>query len=69
MSPPTGTPPEGPAKRTRASSLGTPLLSSPKPSVTPPPPSASHQGGEGGSSLTLPLFYGRSVHALLLYAR
>ncbi|KAL0303217.1 UNVERIFIED_CONTAM: hypothetical protein Sradi_6189800 [Sesamum radiatum] len=38
VSPPTGTPPEGPAKMTQASSLGTPPVSSPKPSSTPPPP-------------------------------
>ncbi|KAL0439396.1 UNVERIFIED_CONTAM: hypothetical protein Slati_2422600 [Sesamum latifolium] len=38
MSPPAGVPSEGPAKRTRASSLGTPPTGSSKPSATPPPP-------------------------------
>ncbi|KAL0416461.1 UNVERIFIED_CONTAM: hypothetical protein Slati_3478000 [Sesamum latifolium] len=38
ISPPGGITSEGPAKRTRASSLGTPPTGSSKPSATPPPP-------------------------------
>ncbi|KAL0411955.1 UNVERIFIED_CONTAM: hypothetical protein Slati_3785200 [Sesamum latifolium] len=38
MPPPRGVTSEGPAKRTRASSLGTPPIGSSKPSATPPPP-------------------------------
>ncbi|KAL0421053.1 UNVERIFIED_CONTAM: hypothetical protein Slati_3128200 [Sesamum latifolium] len=50
MSHPTGMPNEGPAKRTRASSLGTPPISSSKPSVTPPPPPPSTKEEKGVSS-------------------
>ncbi|KAL0444714.1 UNVERIFIED_CONTAM: hypothetical protein Slati_2194100 [Sesamum latifolium] len=56
MSHPTGTPPEGPAKRTRASSLGTPPVSSSKPSVTPPPDLPP--GRRRGLLLVLPFFFG-----------
>ncbi|KAL0445045.1 UNVERIFIED_CONTAM: hypothetical protein Slati_2227200 [Sesamum latifolium] len=46
VSPPPGVTPGGPAKRTRASSLGTPPTSSSKPSSTPPPhPSLKEEKG------------------------
>ncbi|KAL0293185.1 UNVERIFIED_CONTAM: hypothetical protein Sradi_6952300 [Sesamum radiatum] len=38
ISPPVGAPSEGPAKRIRTSSLGTPPSGSSRPSATPPPP-------------------------------
>ncbi|KAL0445088.1 UNVERIFIED_CONTAM: hypothetical protein Slati_2231500, partial [Sesamum latifolium] len=65
MSPPTGTPTEGPAKRTRASSLGTPPISSSKPSATPPPPLLPRR--RRGFPLGPPAPLRGFIHPFLLY--
>ncbi|KAL0411684.1 UNVERIFIED_CONTAM: hypothetical protein Slati_3758100 [Sesamum latifolium] len=69
MSPPAGVPSEGPAKRTRASSLGTPPTGISKPSVTPSPPPPD-QGGEGGFFFSaFPLFLGGAICSLFFCSR
>ncbi|KAL0462786.1 UNVERIFIED_CONTAM: hypothetical protein Slati_0166200 [Sesamum latifolium] len=58
MSPPSRMPNEGPAKRTRTSSLGTPPISSSKHSVTPPPPPPPPTKEEKGVSSRSPSLLG-----------
>ncbi|KAL0430672.1 UNVERIFIED_CONTAM: hypothetical protein Sradi_0693200 [Sesamum radiatum] len=69
MSPPTGTPTEGSAKRTRASSLGTPPISSFKPSAIPPPPPPPPpvKDDKGGFLSALSLLLRGFVHSFFLY--
>ncbi|KAL0455943.1 UNVERIFIED_CONTAM: hypothetical protein Slati_0933500 [Sesamum latifolium] len=57
MSPPAGVTSEGPSKRIRASSLGTPPTGSSKPSATPPPPPPIKEE-KGVLFSAIPLFLG-----------